>query len=111
MSRHEAARAQLEAQLARLLRRVGRIEGDLRRAHDRDWPEQAIELENDDVLKGLDEMTLAEIRRIRAALGRIADGSYGLCSACGQPIGADRMTAMPSAITCLSCSTREGRRA
>ena len=111
MSQHEAARAELEAQLARLLRRVGRIEGDLRRAHDRDWPEQAIELENDDVVKGLDEMTLAEIRRIRTALGRIADGSYGRCSACGQPIGADRMTAMPSAITCLSCSTGEGRRA
>lgn len=111
MSKHEAARAQLEAQLARLLRRVGRIEGELRRAHDRDWPEQAIELENDDVLKGLDEMTLAEIGPIRTALGRIADGSYGICSACGQPIGTDRMTAMPSAITCLSCSAGEGRRA
>jgi len=104
MSQHESARVQLENQLARLLKRVGNIEGDLRRIHDRDWQEQAIEVENDDVLKGLDEMALAEVRRIRAAFGRIANGTYGVCSTCGQPIGKERLAAIPSTITCLACS-------
>lgn len=105
MSKHEAARARLNNQLARLLERVGKIEGDLRRAPDRDWQEQAIELENDEVLKGLDEMTLGEVRRIRAALGRIEDGTYGACSTCGRPISEERLAAIPSTLTCLACST------
>jgi RNA polymerase-binding transcription factor DksA len=105
MSKHEAARARLNNQLARLLERVGKIEGDLRRAPDRDWQEQAIELENDEVLKGLDEMTLGEVRRIRAALGRIEDGTYGACSTCGRPISDERLAAIPSTLTCLACST------
>jgi RNA polymerase-binding transcription factor DksA len=105
MSKHEAARARLNNQLARLLERVGKIEGDLRRAPDRDWQEQAIELENDEVLKGLDEMTLGEVRRIRAALGRIENGTYGACSTCGRPISEERLAAIPSTLTCLACST------
>lgn len=39
MSKHEATRVRLTDQLARLLERVGKIEGDLRQAHDRDWQE------------------------------------------------------------------------
>jgi RNA polymerase-binding transcription factor DksA len=108
MSKHATARVRLENQLDRLLERAGKIEGDLRQVHDRDWQEQAIELENDEVLKGLDEMTHAEVRRIRAALGRIASGTYGVCSTCGRAIGDERLTAIPSALTCLTCST-EGR--
>ncbi len=104
MSKHEATRGQLENQLARLLERVGNIEGDLRRAHDRDWQEQAIELENDEVLKGLDDMTLGEVRRLRAALGRIANGTYGICATCGRTISQERLAALPSALTCLTCS-------
>jgi RNA polymerase-binding transcription factor DksA len=105
MSKHEAARVRLKNELARLLERVGKIEGDLRQAHDRDWQEQAIELENDEVLEGLDEMTLGHVRRIRAALGRIANGTYGACSTCGRAISEERLDAIPSALTCLTCST------
>jgi RNA polymerase-binding transcription factor DksA len=105
MSQHEAARGELERQLARLLERVEKIEGNLRRPHDRDWQEQAIELENDEVLTGLDEITLGEVRRIRAALGRIASGTYGACSTCGRAITEARLAAIPSALTCLACST------
>lgn len=110
MSNHEAARLQLEQELAHLLERVGQIEGDLRQTHDRDWQERAIELENDEVLKGLDEMTLGEVRRIRGALGRIANGTYGACSTCGRSISPARLAAIPGALTCLVCSSaRQGR--
>ncbi len=105
MTTHEAARAQLERQLARLLARTGRIGGDLRQVHDCDSAEQAVELENDEVLKGLDQLTLDEVLRIRAALGRIANGTYGVCSTCGRAISTARLAAIPSAATCLTCST------
>ena len=105
MSKHEAARAQLEKQLGTLLQRVGKIEGDLRQAKSPDWPEQAIEIENDEVLKGLDEISRAEVGRIRSALGRIASGTYGACANCGQAISAERLQAIPSTVICLTCSS------
>jgi RNA polymerase-binding transcription factor DksA len=104
MAMGDAVRGRLEGRLASLLRRVGKIEGDLQQAHDRDWQERATELENDEVLEGLDEMTLEEIRQIRAALRRIESGTYGICSTCGRPIDPARLAAIPSATTCVGCS-------
>lgn len=105
MSKHGAVKMQLQERLDQLLRRVGKIEADLRSTHDRDWQERASELENDEVLEGLDEMSLTEARQIREALRRIDSGRYGICSRCGQPISADRMAAVPTAVTCVGCST------
>lgn len=104
MSRYSTTGAQLQERLNHLLRRVDRIEGDLRSTRDRDSQERASELENDEVLEGLDEMGLAEVRQIRAALGRIERGQYGICSTCGQPISAARLTAVPTTVTCVDCA-------
>ena len=104
MPNHDVLRKQLEDRLSRLLHRVGKIEGDLRQTHDPDWAERATELENDAVLEGLDEMTLGEIEQIRAAITRIESGSYGTCTACGRPIASERLLAVPSAITCVTCT-------
>jgi len=43
---------------------------------------------------------------IDAALSRLAEGSYGTCQTCGQPIGAERLTARPAARTCIGCTKR-----
>ena len=104
MSNYDALEMQLQKRLAELLQRAGRIEGDLRSAHDRDWPERATELQNDEVLEGLDEMTLGEVRHIRDALRRIENGHYGVCATCGRPIGAARLAAVPTAVTCVRCT-------
>lgn len=42
-------------------------------------------------------------RRVRAALARMADGSYGECEACGEPIASSRLAAVPWASRCLPC--------
>jgi DnaK suppressor protein len=44
--------------------------------------------------------------QIDAAMARLADGSYGRCERCGQPIGADRLAARPVATTCMNCAGR-----
>jgi DnaK suppressor protein len=106
MSNHDGLERQLQTRLAELSQRVGRIEGDLRSAHDRDWPERANELQNDQVLEGLDDMTLKEIRQIRDALERIDRGNYGVCATCARPIGAARLAAVPTAVTCARCTRR-----
>ena len=51
--------------------------------------------------------TLAQIDR---ALSHIDDGSYGVCDLCGNPIGKNRLMAVPHATLCMSCKQREERR-
>ncbi len=52
----------------------------------------------------LSEAVRRELREIDAALGRIAEGRYGTCLACGGPMGLQRLRALPEARYCLSCS-------
>jgi DnaK suppressor protein len=44
------------------------------------------------------------------ALARIADGTYGVCEVCGNPIGKNRLMAFPRATMCMTCKQREERR-
>jgi RNA polymerase-binding transcription factor DksA len=46
---------------------------------------------------------------IDAALGRIADGSYGRCVVCGNPIDEERLEAMPHATLCIEDKRRQER--
>ena len=41
--------------------------------------------------------------QIDAALQRLDDGTYGKCVRCGNPIGAERLEALPYAAYCVSC--------
>ena len=41
---------------------------------------------------------------VDAAIERIADGSYGVCTRCGQPIGFARLEARPEATLCIACA-------
>jgi RNA polymerase-binding transcription factor DksA len=38
------------------------------------------------------------------ALERLAEGSYGVCERCGNPISEARLEAMPTARRCLDCA-------
>lgn len=50
------------------------------------------------------ERILEEDRRQRSrSAERRAQGAYGACEQCGGPIGAERLSALPSATRCLSC--------
>jgi RNA polymerase-binding transcription factor DksA len=49
------------------------------------------------------------IEKVKHALARIDDGSYGRCEACGQPIEADRLDALPYATLCLADARLRGR--
>lgn len=57
----------------------------------------------------LAESVRQELQEIDAALGRIADGRYGACLACGGPLGLQRLRALPEARYCLSCSGQATR--
>lgn len=43
----------------------------------------------------------SDLDDVDRALARLQEGTYGLCEACGQPIGDDRLEAVPAARYCL----------
>ncbi|MFN2426162.1 MAG: TraR/DksA family transcriptional regulator [Candidatus Binatia bacterium] len=45
-----------------------------------------------------------ELSRIRVALARLDDGTYGLCAACGEPIAPGRLDYDPAAAVCVGCA-------
>jgi hypothetical protein len=49
------------------------------------------------------EMCPAQVRLMRAALDRIASGSYGHCAWCYGEIGMVRLKALPHAVFCIPC--------
>jgi RNA polymerase-binding transcription factor DksA len=50
-----------------------------------------------------------ELMKVRAALGRIEVGTYGICTVCKNPIETERLEAVPSAITCKAHRDNEGQ--
>jgi len=50
----------------------------------------------------LEQMTVVR-ESVRRALGRIADGRYGICQSCGQAIKPARLAAIPWAEHCRAC--------
>jgi len=49
-----------------------------------------------------------ELALCRAAQKRIADGDYGYCTACEEPIAPKRLENDPSAMLCIACASRAG---
>ncbi|MGO9443318.1 MAG: TraR/DksA family transcriptional regulator [Thiobacillaceae bacterium] len=49
---------------------------------------------------------IRELRDIEAAFGRIKQGTFGLCTDCGDAIGFDRLLANPSAGRCMICQQK-----
>jgi RNA polymerase-binding protein DksA len=49
------------------------------------------------------------IDQITRAIGRINEGTYGICERCGRPIDAARLKALPHALLCMDCKRREER--
>jgi len=46
--------------------------------------------------------------RIRRALAKLDDGSYGVCDACGGAIARPRLRAMPESVLCIACAGAAG---
>lgn len=103
-----AARESALARLASLERDFGAIVAAARDTstddeHDPEGATLAFERQH---LAALADAARADLAEIDAALARLDGGSYGTCQACGQPISAQRLTARPTARTCVGCQRR-----
>jgi DnaK suppressor protein len=71
-----------------------------------DDADRAFSRDRSTVESDLLELHLRELARIEAARGRAAEGRYGLCEDCGEPILPGRLQAHPTALRCAACQTR-----
>ncbi len=104
----EPARARLEAELAEL-HAASAATGDERRPVALDQAAvgrlsrmDAMQLQA--MAHAADRHRQQRMRRLEAALERIAEGDYGRCVRCGEPIGSGRLEADPAVPTCIRCA-------
>lgn len=57
---------------------------------------------NLDVTHSLEE----RLNEVAAALERVVQNKYGVCTKCGEEINADRLRANPAAETCMDCASK-----
>ena len=70
-------------------------EGDLSQQSHEEW-----------IFLNRNTLDIKLLREIQDALQRIAQGTYGVCSECEEPISAKRLDAVPWAKFCVSCQER-----
>lgn len=105
MNNLEARKTLLRRQ-TELAARLHAVETDLQKGHSSDWPDQAQERENDEVLEAIASTTANELLQIENVLKKLGNSSYGICSNCGQPIGQQRLNALPEAELCIDCANK-----
>jgi DnaK suppressor protein len=94
------------ARLAALEREFGGIVEAAQGADDEHDPEGATLAFERQHVAALAQAAREHLADIDVALARVAGGSYGICQDCGQPIGAERLAARPTARTCIGCTRR-----
>jgi DnaK suppressor protein len=95
--------AEAEVDLADLLRDGGDGAGD----DQADQGSRTFEREHEMSLTNNQRDMLLQAER---AVAKIADGTYGVCESCGNPVGKMRLQAFPRATLCMSCKQRQERR-
>ena len=71
--------------------------------HDPEGPTLAFERSQSSAILG---QSIQHVSEIDAALGRMDDGAYGLCTGCGSSIALGRLQVRPQAALCIACAGR-----
>jgi|HigsolmetaGSP11D_1036233.scaffolds.fasta_scaffold00279_24 DnaK suppressor protein len=75
------------------------------RVHD-SAEESVADLIHDLSIRQVDQLA-QELYAVESALARLRNGTFGICSDCGQPIQLERLKAVPTAMRCIDCQRRQ----
>lgn len=107
---YQQLRRTLKDRRDQIHRRLRKIQSEVRHGDeplDKDPEDQAIELENDEVLNQLEPRTRQELANVLAALERMEEGTYGQCIECGTEISTSRLKAIPHTLKCIECAEED----
>jgi DnaK suppressor protein len=68
-----------------------------------DSADVAFEAGSDEMASHLAELDSRELEQIDRALGRLKQGTYGVCEGCAQKIPVGRLNALPYSTLCIEC--------
>ncbi len=105
MSDYDGIIERLRQRKAELENRLGKVETSMRKTYAKDWEEQSIERETDEVVNALDETLRTELSLVNTALARADKSEYGVCAVCDEPIPVARLEALPYTDRCVSCAS------
>jgi len=100
-------KARLEGLRDELIERIERYRAHKEQRNgplDKDMEEQAVELQNDEVVDSLENEAEEELHQVMHALGRLESGEGERCEACGEPILPARLEALPFTTLCRECA-------
>lgn len=110
MRSYSLMQMKLEKKELELQKKLQNIKRDISQSHTTDWPDQAQERENDEVLNQLGLRTEQTIIEVKAALDRMKNGAYGNCLECGKTIAVARLNIKPEAKFCTHCVLKNNSR-
>jgi DnaK suppressor protein len=105
--RLEGLRARLEKRRGELLELARRNDAgiaEIRGEREIEFGDEAQSEEAQDRMARIGEAERSELKRIEAALERVAAGTYGTCAECGEAIDLRRLEAAPFALLCADCA-------
>ena len=91
-----------QAELQKRVDAIGRDVGS--RTISKQFDEQVVERENDEVLEGLDAEAREELAAISVAMKRLDTDHFANCANCGETIADERLKAIPHTIHCRNCA-------
>lgn len=105
----EKFRAILNAELDRLTNqaKLSRTELASEDTHEIEYVDRAAVHESQTMKLMIRSRESRLIKKVRLALERIENGTYGACEECGEPISAKRLAARPVAGKCIECKEQE----
>ncbi len=107
MNNHDKIRQELSSKRNELRARIDKIAKDYANPLNKDSSEQAIELENAEVLGVIHREALHELNQINETLELIERDEYGNCVTCGMPIPVRRLEVIPYATFCVKCAEKK----
>jgi len=110
----EPFKKRLLAKERELVEETARLEDEARDSGDgevRDSTDDATSSQSTSEALQEDALLSQTLIQVRDALKRIEDGTYGKCLACGRPIEAPRLEAVPWAAYCLADQEKQEKRA
>jgi len=107
--RLEEKQAEIQQHIATLTGSLVPPEDAIQTSYDVEEPEEeAVDLQEIDVDQAILDNENTLLAEVQQALARIENGTYGMCSNCGQPIPEKRLEAIPWATLCLICESKPG---
>jgi len=100
----------LEARLHTLLEEAGKACSDMRHENKGDFPDPTdrASLESDrNFLLRIKDRERKLILKVKEALDRIDNGTFGICESCGRGISEKRLMARPVTTLCIECKTEK----